>query len=53
MNVRLAWSFGLVFGFAAGILVRDNYLFSYDQKIDIMHKDYHEMIKSVNQRMKL
>ena len=35
------------------LIKEDNYLFSYDQKIDIMHKDYHEMIKSVNQRMKL
>lgn len=53
MNVRLAWTFGLVFGFAAGLIVRDNYLFPYDKKIDIMHKDYNEMMKSINKRMKI
>jgi hypothetical protein len=40
MNVRIAWTFGVVSGFLAGLVVRDNYLFPYDEKINIMHKDY-------------
>ena len=52
MNVRFAWGVGLIFGFSAGLIVRDNYTYPYDKKIDIMHNDYNSMIKSVNIRMK-
>ena len=43
MKSNFSWIFGVAIGFGGGCLVRDNYIFSYGKKIDIIHEDYNKM----------